>query len=50
VGTLTLPAAGSVYIDANVTIYSVEKIEPYWTLLRPLWIAAQAGHFIIVSS
>jgi len=50
VGTLTLPTAGSVYIDANTAIYSVEKIEPYWTCLQPLWIAAQAGHFIIVSS
>jgi hypothetical protein len=29
VGTLTLPAAGSVYVDANAVIYAVEKIEPY---------------------
>jgi len=50
VGKLTLPLAGSVYIDANAAIYSVEKIEPYWTLLQPLWIAAQSGHFILVSS
>lgn len=49
-GTLTLPVGGSVYIDANVAIYSVEKIEPYWTLLRPLWVTAQTGRFIIVSS
>lgn len=49
-GPLTLPATGVVYIDANVAIYSVEKIEPYWTCLQPLWVAAQAGHFIIVSS
>jgi hypothetical protein len=50
VGSLTLPAAGTVYIDANTTIYSVEKIEPYWTLLQPMWVAAQAGYFLIVSS
>ena len=49
-GTLTLPAAGFVYIDANAAIYSVEKIEPYWTLLQPLWVAAQAGNFMIISS
>jgi predicted nucleic acid-binding protein len=49
-GTLTLPTAGSVYIDANTAIYSVEKIEPYWTLLQPLWAAAQADQFIIISS
>lgn len=49
-GTLALPATGPVYIDANVAIYSVEKIEPYWTLLQPLWVAAQTGRFMIVSS
>lgn len=49
-GSLILPAAGTVYIDANTAIYSVEKIEPYWTLLQPMWVAAQAGYFLIVSS
>jgi predicted nucleic acid-binding protein len=47
---LTLPKSGSVYVDANSVIYSVEKIEPYCTLLNPMWRAAQAGDFIIVSS
>ena len=28
-GALILPASGSVYIDANAVIYSVERIEPY---------------------
>ena len=40
-GQLTLPASGSVYIDADAVIYSVEKIEPYWTLLQPMWSAAR---------
>jgi predicted nucleic acid-binding protein len=50
VGTLTLPAAGSVYVDANAVIYAVEKIEPYHSLLAPLWLAAQAGQLLIVTS
>jgi predicted nucleic acid-binding protein len=49
-GTLTVPAAGSVYVDANTVIYVVEKIEPYHTLLAPLWLAAQAGQLLVVTS
>ncbi len=36
-GTLILPASGRVYVDANAVIYAVECIEPYQTLLEPLW-------------
>ena len=49
-GALTLPASGTVYVDANIVIYAVEKIEPYHQLLEPLWLAAQAGHLQIVTS
>lgn len=49
-GSLTLPAQGPVYLDANGFIYSVERIEPYRTVLEPLWLQAQAGRFHIVSS
>jgi len=49
-GTLALPTSGSVYLDANCFIYSVEKIEPYNTLLKPMWVAAKANQFEIVSS
>ncbi len=49
-GTLTLPASGSVYIDANAVIYSVERIEPYHQLLAPMWEEARAGRFTITSS
>ncbi len=49
-GTLTLPATGPIYLDANAFIFSVERIEPYCTLLKPVWQQAQAGQFIIVSS
>jgi predicted nucleic acid-binding protein len=50
VGALTLPASGAVYVDANAVIYAVEKIEPYCSLLEPLWQAAQAGSSQIVTS
>ena len=49
-GTLTLPSTGPVYLDASGFIYSVERIEPYRTLLEPMWLQAQAGQFSIVSS
>ena len=49
-GGLTLPSTGPVYLDASGFIYSVERIEPYRTLLEPLWLQAQTGQFSIVSS
>ena len=49
-GALALPAAGQVYIDANGLIYSVERVEPYRTLLEPMWQQAQDGNLSIISS
>ncbi|MXZ92430.1 MAG: type II toxin-antitoxin system VapC family toxin [Chloroflexi bacterium] len=49
-GPLILPFAGLVYIDANGLIYSVERVEPYRTLLEPMWQEAQDGNLTIVSS
>jgi predicted nucleic acid-binding protein len=49
-GSLSLPAAGSVYLDANAFIYSVERIEPYRGLLEPAWRAAQVGALSLVTS
>ncbi len=49
-GTLILPASGSVYIDANAVIYSVERIEPYHGLLIPMWEEARSGRFSLASS
>jgi len=49
-GSLTLPTSGPVYLDANGFIYSVERIEPYRTLLESMWLSAQAGQFEIISS
>lgn len=49
-GSLSLPASGSVYVDANIVIYAVERTAPYDSLLDPLWQAARAGHLQVVSS
>ena len=49
-GPLTLPAHGPVYLDANGFIYSVERIEPYRTLLEPMWRQARAGEFDVTTS
>ena len=49
-GLLILPTGGSVYIDANAIIYSVERIEPYRELLAPMWQEAGAGRFALASS
>lgn len=49
-GKLTLPNSGLIYLDANIVIYSVEKIAPYHTILQPMWQAAHNGNFGLVSS
>lgn len=49
-GSLRLPDGGPVYMDANAVIYSVERIEPYRTLLEPMWQEARSGRFTLVSS
>ncbi len=49
-GPLTLPSSGAIYLDANCLIYSVEKIEPYSSLLEPAWASSKSGDARIVSS
>jgi predicted nucleic acid-binding protein len=43
VGSITLPPGGSIYLDANALIYSVETHPTYWLLLDPVWRGARAG-------
>jgi len=50
VGALTLPTSGSIYLDANCVIYSYERVEPYRTLLQPMWDAADPQTYGIVTS
>ena len=49
-GALTLPDSGPIYLDSCGFIYSVERVEPYHTLLEPMWQQATAGRFVIVTS
>ena len=49
-GELTLPERGPIYLDSCGFIYSVERVEPYRTLLDPMWRQAGAGQFEIVTS
>ena len=49
-GAITLPDRGPIYMDACGFIYSVERIEPYRTLIEPVWRQAQTGQFSIVTS
>ncbi len=49
-GTLTLPSSGHIYLDTSAIIYSVERIEPYFTLLAPAWQQAEAGQIVVVCS
>ena len=49
-GPLTPPTHGPVYLDANGFIYSVERVEPYRTLLEPKGQQARAGEFDVASS
>ncbi len=49
-GSLNLPESGRIYFDANAVIYSVEKLEPFWSVLEPAWQAAKSGRIGIISS
>ncbi len=49
-GTLTLPASGTVFVDTQAVIYSVEKHTVYNPLLRPLWEAVQEGRLQAATS
>ena len=49
-GPLVLPPDGLIYLDASCLIYSVERVEPYRTLLEPMWEQAQNGNLTVVSS
>ena len=49
-GSLVLPEHGRVYLDANCFIYSVEGVEPYYSILKPLWRAVSDKQLTIVTS
>lgn len=49
-GSVTIPSSGLVYLDANSVIYSVEKVNPYDSILAPLWAAAGPSSFVLTTS
>ena len=49
-GALELPASGNIYLDTNCFIYSVERIDPYRTILDALWQAVSVGQIKVVTS
>ena len=49
-GPLTLPSHGSIYLGTTAIIYSVERNEPYCTLLDSVWRQAGSGQFVVVCS
>lgn len=49
-GPLILSVHGAIYLDTSAIIYSVERNEPYFTLLAPAWQQAEAGQFVVVCS
>lgn len=49
-GSLTLLASGTVYVETPAVIYTIEAHPKYAPLLRPLWQAAQARTVQVVTS
>ena len=49
-GSLSLPASGTIYVDTQVIIYSVERHPVYLPLIEPIWHAARAGNIAVVTS
>ena len=47
---MRLPSNGAVYLDTSAIIYSVERHEPYLTLLAPVWQQAEARQFVVACS
>jgi predicted nucleic acid-binding protein len=50
VGQLILPTSGTVYLDTNCFIYSVERIEPFQAILDTLWQTVSTGQITVVTS
>jgi len=49
-GSLILPSSGSVYLDAQILIYTVERFPAYFDAVLPIWQASRAGELEIVTS
>ncbi len=49
-GGLALPTSGTVYLDANCFIYSIERIDPFRAILDTIWQAVSIGQITVVTS
>ena len=49
-GPLTLPSSGSFILTPVVSSTVWNGVEPYRTLLEPMWQEAQDGDFTVMSS
>jgi predicted nucleic acid-binding protein len=50
VGSLIVPAAGTVYVDTQVIIYTVQNHPVYAPLLKSLWQSQSDGHVKVATS
>lgn len=46
----TLPVSGTVYVDSNVIVYTVERHQTYAALIDPLWEARVQGRIQVITS
>lgn len=49
-GRLNPPKMGTIYLDASPVIYTIEKVEPYASLMTPVWQSADRGNIQLFSS
>lgn len=49
-GRLKLPQQARIALDTSPIIYSVEKVQPYFDLLAPMWQQAKQGSFVLYGS
>lgn len=49
-GKLEFPQQARIALDTSVIIYSVEKVQPYFELLTPLWLGSNQGRYILYGS
>lgn len=49
-GSLSYPLSDPVYIDANILIYTVERVQPHVDALRAFWRWTNAQGFVVLTS
>lgn len=49
-GPLTFPERGPIYLDATSLIYGIERVEPFRSVIEPLWEQARMGRYRLITS